>query len=193
MIFTIFKIDVKPRKDFLEGSVGPPAEYLKSSGGGHIPWPDIFFASLLPHLEHFVFGLVPLFIQFCVCNINSGIVSERENNKALKTFLIENTDGLYSLVPNFLVAKFPVPNFLKLSFVPQFFVLFITFTFWFSVQKYYCSLAFIGLSTSTTMKMMMMTTINRCHNTLCKCTPGLFNQPLLTQSATGSRRRFLSD
>jgi len=133
------------KKGFLEGSVRPPAEYLKSSGGGHIPRPDIFFASLFPHLEHFLLGLVPLFIQFYVCHINSGIVSERENNEALKTFLIENTDGPYSLVPNFLVTKFPVPNFLKLPFVPQFFVLFITFTYWFSAQKYYCSLAFIGI------------------------------------------------
>ena len=136
----MFKIDVKPRKDFLEGSVRPLAEYLKSSGGGHIPRPDIFFASLLPHLEHVLLGLVPLFIQFYVCHINSGIVSERENNKALKTSLTENTDGPYSLVPKFLV-----PNFLKLSFVPQFFVLFITFTYWFSAQKYYCSLALIGI------------------------------------------------
>ena len=37
----------------------------------------------------------------------------------------------------------------------------------------------------------MMMTINRCHNTLSvgKCTAGLFNQPLLTHRATGSKRR----
>lgn len=76
-----------------EASVRPPAEYLKSSGGGHIPRPHIFFASFFLHLEHFLLGLVPLFIQFYVCHINSGIVSGRENNEAVKMFLIQNTDG----------------------------------------------------------------------------------------------------
>ena len=125
---------------FLEGSVRPPAEYLKSSGGGHIPRLDIFFASLFPHLEHFLLGLVPLFIQFYICYINSGIVSDRKNKKAPKTFLIENTDGSYSLVPNFWVTTFPVPNFLKLSFRFVYHVHLLVLC-----TKNYCSLAFIGI------------------------------------------------
>ena len=83
---------------------------------------------------------MPLFIQFYICHINSDIVSERKNKKSLKTFLIENTDGSYSLVPNFWVTTFPVPNFLKLSFRFVYHVHLLVLC-----TKNYYSLAFIGI------------------------------------------------
>ena len=83
---------------------------------------------------------MPLFIQFYLCHINAGIFSERKNKKAPKTFLIENTDGPYSLVPNVWVTTFPVPNFLKLSFSFVYYVHLLVLC-----TKNYCSLAFIGI------------------------------------------------